>query len=150
MYILLCCTNVIAYACYVPCLVSASAFVCIYVSMFDCFLPPSRKLCFHRCLPVCLLATLRKNFQTDLHEIFRDGWQWASEQLVKFWLRSGSGIRIQIRIATLVTRALAEVCTVPVLLVFLVLSSFEMIHVMRRNRQTFCGEWERVRVTSRV
>ena len=23
---------------------------------------------------VCLLATLRKNFRTDLHEIFRDGW----------------------------------------------------------------------------
>jgi len=29
---------------------------------------------------VCLLATLRKNFRTDLHEIFREGWQWASEQ----------------------------------------------------------------------
>jgi len=23
---------------------------------------------------VCLLATLRKNFQTDLHGIFREGW----------------------------------------------------------------------------
>jgi len=23
---------------------------------------------------------LRKNFQTDLHEIFREGWQWAIEQ----------------------------------------------------------------------
>jgi len=23
---------------------------------------------------VCLLATLCKNFQTDLHEIFREGW----------------------------------------------------------------------------
>jgi len=32
------------------------------------------------CLIVCLLATLRKNFRTDLHEIFRKGWQWASEQ----------------------------------------------------------------------
>ena len=39
---------------------------------------------------VCLLATLRKNFQTDLHEIFRDGWQWASEQMVKFRWRYGS------------------------------------------------------------
>jgi len=29
---------------------------------------------------VCLLATLRKNFRTDLHEIFREGWRWASEQ----------------------------------------------------------------------
>jgi len=36
------------------------------------------------CLFVCLLATLRKNFQTGLHEIFREGWQWASEQMVKF------------------------------------------------------------------
>jgi len=37
------------------------------------------------CLSVCLLATLRKNFQTDLHEIFREGWQWSSEQMIKFW-----------------------------------------------------------------
>jgi len=28
-------------------------------------------------LSVCLLPTLRKNFQTDLHEIFREGWQWV-------------------------------------------------------------------------
>jgi len=27
---------------------------------------------------------------TDLHEIFREGWQWVSEQMVKFWWRSGS------------------------------------------------------------
>ena len=38
----------------------------------------------------CLLATLRKNFQTDLHEIFREGWQWANEQMIKFWWLSGS------------------------------------------------------------
>ena len=37
------------------------------------------------CLSLCLLATLHKNFQMDLHEIFRDGWQWASEQMIKFW-----------------------------------------------------------------
>jgi len=37
------------------------------------------------CLSVCLLATSRKNFRTDLHEIFREGWQWASEQMAKFW-----------------------------------------------------------------
>ena len=42
--------------------------------------PPSR-LCFHRCLTVCLLATLRKNVRTDLHEIFREGWQWTNEKL---------------------------------------------------------------------
>jgi len=37
------------------------------------------------CLSVCLLATLRKNFGADLHEIFREGWQWATEQMVNFW-----------------------------------------------------------------
>jgi len=43
------------------------------------------------CLFVCSLATLRKkNFRTDLHEIFSEGWQWANEQRVKFWWRSGS------------------------------------------------------------
>jgi len=54
---------------------------------------------------------LRKNFQTDLHEIFREGWQLVNKQLIKFWWRSGSRIRIWIliRIATLVRR-------VPVLL----------------------------------
>jgi len=28
------------------------------------------------CLFVCMLTTLRKNFQMDLHEIFGEGWQW--------------------------------------------------------------------------
>jgi len=37
------------------------------------------------CLSVCLLATLRKIFRTDLHENFREGWQ-----MIKFWWRSGS------------------------------------------------------------
>jgi len=27
---------------------------------------------------------------TDLREIFREGWQWASEQMIKFRWRSGS------------------------------------------------------------
>jgi len=72
-------------------------------------------VCLSVCLYVRLLATLRKNVQTDLLEIFRVGRQWTSEQTIKFWWRSGSGIRI--RIETLVRRALAEVCTVPVLLV---------------------------------
>jgi len=35
-------------------------------------------------LSVCLLATLRKNVSTDLHEIFSEGWQWASQQMIKF------------------------------------------------------------------
>jgi len=64
-------------------------------------------------LSVCLSVSNFAYFRTDLHEIFRDDWQWASEQVIKFWWRSGS----RIRIATLIRRALAEVCTVPVLLV---------------------------------
>jgi len=56
---------------------------------------------------VRLLATLRKNFGTDLHEVFREGWQWATEQSLTFGGDPDP---------TLVRRALAEVCTVPVLL----------------------------------
>ena len=48
------------------------------------------RLCFLCCLSVCLLATLRNNFQMDLHEIFREGGQWASEQTITFLWRSGS------------------------------------------------------------
>jgi len=44
---------------------------------------------------VCLLATLRKNFHTDLHEIFRQDWQWANEQMIKFWWLSGPRIWIR-------------------------------------------------------
>jgi len=90
------------------------------------------------CLFVSLLATLLENFGNDLHVIFREDWQWASEQMIKFQWRSGSasGYRNVFRIrhywkirkvvnglilirqmAALVRRALAEVCTVPVLLV---------------------------------
>jgi len=76
-------------------------------------------VCLSVCLSVCLLATLCKNFGIDLHGISREGWQWASEQMVTFWWQSRSRIRIQIRIATLVRRALAEVCTVLVLLVII-------------------------------
>ena len=50
-------------------------------------LPPPRRICNRRCLSVCL----RKNFRTDLHEIFREGWQQADEQMIKFWWRLGSG-----------------------------------------------------------
>ena len=97
---------------------------------------------------VCLLETLRKNFQTDLHEIFREGWQWDSEQMIKFrwrsespsgyslyrdcfsysslgligryrkWLTDINLLLIVIcQMAALVRRALAEVCSVPMLLV---------------------------------
>ena len=46
--------------------------------------------CFRCCLSVWLSATLHKNFQTDLHESFSKGWQWANEQVFKFWWQSGS------------------------------------------------------------
>ena len=36
------------------------------------------------CLSVCPLATLHKIFLTDLHEIFREGRQWAYEQMTNF------------------------------------------------------------------
>jgi len=70
---------------------------------------------------------MRKNFRTDLHEIFREGWQLANEQklLVAIGITDPDKIRIRIRIATLVRRALAEVCTVPMLLVSTVLSKME-------------------------
>jgi len=56
------------------------------------FLPPPRtgKEDMWLSLSVCLLATLRKNFRTDLHDIFREGWQWVSEENIKFWYRSAS------------------------------------------------------------
>jgi len=44
------------------------------------------------CLFVCLsvsIATLRKHLRPNLHESCREGQQWASEQLIKFWWRSG-------------------------------------------------------------
>jgi len=56
---------------------------------YSCYLHQGR-LCFRCCLSVCLLATLRKNFRTDWHEICRVGWQWADEQMIKFLWRSGS------------------------------------------------------------
>jgi len=53
-----------------------------------------KRLCNRRCLcvclSVCLIATLRKNFLTVLHVIFREGCQWVSEQLIKFLWRSVS------------------------------------------------------------
>jgi len=46
-----------------------------------CLLPPPRKIWFRRCL---FVSNYVQNFQTDLQEIFREGWQWASEQMIKF------------------------------------------------------------------
>jgi len=30
-----------------------------------------------------------------MHEVFREGWQWANEQMIKVWWRSESRIRIE-------------------------------------------------------
>jgi len=69
-------------------------------------------------LVVCLSVSnfAQKNFEMDLHEIFREDKQWLSEQMIKFWWRSGSKICIRILIATLVRCTLVEPCTVSVLL----------------------------------
>jgi len=69
---------------------------------------------------------------------FREHWQWTIEQMIKFWWRSGSQTRI--RIATLVRRALAKVCTVRVLLV---LTSHTMQFVLQVELL-----WKRVWVSS--
>ena len=52
--------------------------------------------------------------------------------MIKFWWRSGSGIRIRIRlqIVTLVRHALAEVCTVPVVLVVIIIIAGEIILII--------------------
>jgi len=104
------------------------------------WLPPPRTLCFRRCLSVCLSVCLHvsnfaQKFGMDLREIFREGWQWASEQMITnnrldteiiFHFRHHWEIRkvvnghsfILIRqMAALVRCALAEVCTVPMPLV---------------------------------
>jgi len=41
------------------------------------------------CLSVCLFSNFVQKLRTDLHEIFREGWQWANLQMIKFWWRSG-------------------------------------------------------------
>jgi len=67
---------------------------------------------------VCLSVSNFVQKLPDLHEIFREGWQLANEQTTKFWWRSRRRIR-RIR------RALAEACTVPVLLVSKVMNANE-------------------------
>jgi len=77
-------------------------------------LPPPRRTCNRRCLSVCLFVSNFAQKKTEricvkFLETFGNG-------PMKKWLNFGR-IWIRIRIATLVRRALAEVCTVPVLLV---------------------------------
>ena len=37
---------------------------------------------------VSLLAILRENGWTDLHEIFREGVEWPWDDLIQFWVKS--------------------------------------------------------------
>jgi len=57
--------------------------------------------------------------------------------MIKFWWRPGSRIWIRIDIATLAKRALVEVCTIPVLLVFFCLrfacAAFPKYHNITRS-----------------
>ena len=77
------------------------------------------------CLSVCLSVS---NFAQNVPNGFTRNFQGRkvgngsalSEQMIKLWWRSGSQIRI--RIATLVRPALAEVCTLPVLQVVIIIS----------------------------
>ena len=53
-----------------------------------------RVLFYRRRLSVGLsLSNSVQTLQTDLHEIFREDWQWVSEQMVRFWWPSGSPSR---------------------------------------------------------
>ena len=73
-------------------------------------------VCFSVYLSVCLSVCL--SVSSFVQKLFREGRQWANEQMIKFWWRTRS--RIRIRITTLVRHALAEVRTVPVLLLYYV------------------------------
>jgi len=66
-------------------------------------------------LSVCLsVSNIAQKLLNGFAQNLQGGWQCASEQMIKLWWQSGSLIRI----TTLIRRALAEVCTVPVLIVF--------------------------------
>jgi len=51
-----------------------------------------RFLSFFLCLLVSLSATLRENGWTDLHEIFREGVEWPWDDLIQFWVNSGTRV----------------------------------------------------------
>ena len=61
---------------------SVCLFVCLYVSLY---------VCLSVCLSVYLLATLRKNYRTDLHENFTTDISVDKEELIRFWKSSASG-----------------------------------------------------------
>jgi len=91
-----------------------------YHHMCRSFLRSPRRSCFRRyivCLSVCL-SNFAQKLPKDLHEIFRECCQWTTEQMITFrWRSRTDSPDGGTDIATLVRRALAEVCTVPVLLV---------------------------------
>jgi len=60
------------------------------------WLPPPRRICSRRCLSISNFAQKLP----DLHDFFMEGWQWANEQMMEFWWRSGSpfGYRDSFRI----------------------------------------------------
>jgi len=81
-------------------------------------LPPLRRICIRRCLFVCLSVCEQLCAKTSERMCMKFSgkvWQWASEQRIKFWSRSGS----RIHFATL-----GELCTVPVLLVYIVIIAY--------------------------
>ena len=92
----------------------------------DSLLPKPRTMCFRRCLSACL-------FVGNFVQKILNGFVWdflgrsavGQQTNIKFWWRSRSGIRI--RIMTLVRRSLAEVCTLPVLLVTLAFSALTLL-----------------------
>ena len=59
-----------------------SIFLLSFPLIFD-FITSAKEVLFLMCLSVCLLATLCRNFQIDLQETFRVGWQWASQQMIR-------------------------------------------------------------------
>ena len=50
-------------------------FLCIFLSLFICIF-------------ISLLARLRENGWTDLHEIFRESAEWPWDDLIQFWVKS--------------------------------------------------------------
>jgi len=43
-------------------------------------------VCLSVCLSVCLyVSNFVQKLPDCLHEIFREGWQWAIEQMIKFY-----------------------------------------------------------------
>ena len=104
-------------------------------------LPPPRRICNRRCLFVCLPVS---SFAQKLPNGF--AWNFQGRLAIgqrtnpKFWWRSGWRIRIRIRIATLVRRALAEICIVVLLVLSVSLTSMSCIrsHSVGKSLKSHC------------